>query len=152
LTSDEVSDILNKGRKSVSSRVTELRRAGCLIELPMSRKSKLGKRSPVYVIDKDATDADYQKFVKKKARSRKSGYSEKTWKRDLVEAARSYATGLGKASKIWEVIERYPGPKLPFAPQAGRRAINDKKRIKATEAHKSESLDEKLPDRGDRQD
>lgn len=62
LTTDEICDLLGgANHKSISSRVTELRKSGCIIELPMRRRSRLGKnRQIVYIVDKDATDSDYQ--------------------------------------------------------------------------------------------
>jgi hypothetical protein len=107
LTTEEVCGQLNGQHQSISSRVTELRKAGCLIELPMRRHTNAGGSQPVYVVVDEVPDSKYESFLKKRRSQKDDGLKE--WADAVLDAARAYAFHGRKAeAKLLEEAKKYP--------------------------------------------
>lgn len=92
MTSDEVSIATGMKFSGVSSRISELVRADCLIDTLERRITSKGKKSAVYRVDPQATEERYLTYMHDRSDSQPKKRVEPllSWEDKVVRAARAY--------------------------------------------------------------
>jgi DNA-binding transcriptional ArsR family regulator len=109
MTTEEVCLTIGVDHKSISSRISALKRAGLVEETPFRRSTKAGGSQIVYAAIKDAPEEKYQEYLKEKQAFKGTKELIDIWQEDVLQAARIYAVHGGiNGPKLLEVAARYP--------------------------------------------